>query len=85
MVDSPKQAPDAKLVELLEKQNRELVVRVLKQHEEVQHSYDKKRITINRMEQTGLFLLLFHLPTLRISALNQKQEPTGTGRCRYGG
>ena len=36
MVESPKQAPDAKLVELLEKQKRELVVRVLKQHEEVQ-------------------------------------------------
>ncbi|MCJ7602802.1 MAG: PAS domain-containing protein, partial [Desulfobulbaceae bacterium] len=36
MMDSPKQTPDAKLVELLEKQKRELVVRVLKQHEEVQ-------------------------------------------------
>lgn len=35
-MDSPKQVPDAKLVELLEKQKRELVVRVLKQHEEVQ-------------------------------------------------
>jgi hypothetical protein len=29
MVDSPKQAPDAKLVELLEKQKREPVAQVL--------------------------------------------------------
>jgi PAS domain S-box-containing protein len=34
MMDSLKQEPDAKLVELLEKQKRELVVRVLKTHEE---------------------------------------------------
>jgi hypothetical protein len=42
MVDSPKQAPDAKLVELLEKQKREPVAQVLKQHEEVQHFHMTK-------------------------------------------